>query len=125
MERGGVGRVLKVDRDSPASAAVACTAHRGCSGAGANDEPKRVAAQALPECPALCGGDGSVTFARDGGQSRGIVCGILLRGGELDLARAAVLYVVEQGLQIGSGNLSGRSVGEILLACWRGERGGF
>jgi hypothetical protein len=104
---------------------VACAAHCDRSGAGTHDKPKRVAVQALPECAALCGGDGRVAFTREGRQFRGVVCGILFCGGELRLAEAAVLHVIELRLQIGGGNLGGGSVGEILLARWCGERGGF
>ena len=77
-------------------AAVACAAQCDCSGAGAYDEPERVAMHTLPECAALCSDDGSVAFAREGGQFRGIVCGILLCGGELGLTRAAVLHVIKE-----------------------------
>lgn len=86
---------------------TALASGEGVADPGADAEPERVAAEASQKAAAFRGGDGGVAFAGERGDFRGVVGGILLRDGELGLAGAAVLNVVEERLQIGGGNLRG------------------
>ena len=68
-----------------------------------------VAFQVQPEASAFCGGDGGLTLAREGADFRGVVGGVLFGGRELELAGAAVLNVLVEGGEVGSGDLGGGS----------------
>jgi hypothetical protein len=68
-----------------------------------------VAFQAEPEAAAFCRGDGGVAFAREGADFRGVVGGVFFGGRELELAGAAVLNVLVEGGEVGSGDLGGGS----------------
>jgi hypothetical protein len=116
---------MHVERDRYALAAVVCGAHRDRSGTGAYDEPPRVAAQAPPEGATFCGSDGGVAFAGESCHFCGVVHGILFCGGELGLAGAAIPDVIEEGFEVGGGNLRGGSVTQVSSSCFRSERGGL
>ena len=72
----------------------------GCS----DGKPNGVTAQALEEAAVLCGFDGGVALAGEGGNLCDVVSGILLGDGDLSLARTAILNVVVEGFEISCGD---------------------
>ena len=88
---------------------IACS----CSEAGSDNKPQGVVTQAAPKAATLRGCDCGVTFADEGGDLRGVIDGILLRGGELRLAFTAILDDVVKRLEISSGNLRDQGGREV------------
>jgi len=52
-----------------------------CTGSGTNSEPQDIASEAQPEAPAFCSRDSRIALAREGGDFRGVVCGVKLCAG--------------------------------------------
>jgi hypothetical protein len=80
---------------------------RGGGDAGADDEPVSVAPQAEPEGASFRSGECGIALTGDGGEFESVVACVLLCGGELCLAGAAVLNEVVEGLDVSGGNFGG------------------
>ena len=111
--RGVAAEAARKPRSRGLGAAVTGAAERGCSYAGADDEPESVATKAQPDAPAFCGCDRCVAFARERSNFRCVIGGIEFRGGELRLAGATVLNKIIERLQIRGRNPGSRRIGEI------------
>jgi hypothetical protein len=105
---------------------VAAAAEGGAGGdradGGADGEPMGVAFQAQPETAAFCGGEGGVAFTGERRDFCSVVGGVLLGGGQAELAGAAVLDVVVEGREIGGRNYGGGRSGGV---CGGGLLGGW
>jgi len=67
-------------------------------------------------------GDGGVAFAGQSADFGGVVGGVLFGGGELELAGAAVLDVVVEGGEVGSGDCGGGLLRSGRGVWCRGQR---